>query len=123
MLAYGVCCKTTAQTAPCNSMWSGGSSLVSPDKGELFMRPGFGQFNLATAEFLQFAAQFGATDVLLNTPILPGANRWELVDLVKLRVAVEQYQLKLTALENVPHYFYDHIMLNGPRRDEQIENM
>ena len=87
------------------------------------MRPGFGQFNVATTEYLQFAAQFGATDVLLNTPLLPGAQRWELVDLVKLRVAVEQYQLKLTALENVPPYFYDHIMLNGPRRDEQIENM
>jgi mannonate dehydratase len=87
------------------------------------MRPGFGQFNVATTEYLQFAAQFGATDVLLNTPVLPGAQRWELVDLVKLRVAVEQYKLKLTALENVPPYFYDHIMLNGPRRDEQIENM
>ena len=36
---------------------------------------------------------------------------------------VEQYGLKLTALENVPTAFYDHIMLNGPRRDEQIENM
>ncbi len=87
------------------------------------MRPGFGQFNVATAEFLQFAAQYGATDVLLNTPVLPGDHRWELVDLVKLRVTVEQYQLKLTALENVPPNFYDHIMLNGPRRDEQIDNM
>ena len=38
------------------------------------MRPGFGQFNVATPEFLQFAAQFGATDVLLNTPLLPGAS-------------------------------------------------
>jgi hypothetical protein len=27
------------------------------------------------------------------------------------------------ALENVPTPFYDHIMLNGPRRDEQIDNM
>jgi mannonate dehydratase len=87
------------------------------------MRPGFGQFNVATDEYLQFAAQFGATDVLLNTPSLPGAQRWELFDLVKLRVKVEQYGLKLTALENVPTAFYDHIMLNGPRRDEQIENM
>ena len=49
------------------------------------MRPGFGQFNVATAEFLQYAAQFGATDVLLNTPLLPGGARWELHDLVKLR--------------------------------------
>jgi mannonate dehydratase len=87
------------------------------------MRPGFGQFNLAVPDFLQFAAQFGATDVLLNTPLLPGGERWELHDLVKLRLNVEQYGLKLTALENVPTAFYDHIMLNGPRRDEQIENM
>jgi mannonate dehydratase len=87
------------------------------------MRAGFGQFNVATPEYLQFAAQFGATDVLLNTPILPGADRWELVDLVKLRLSVEQWGLKLSALENVPPYFYDQIMLGGPRRDRQIENM
>jgi mannonate dehydratase len=87
------------------------------------MRPGFGQFNVATDEYLQFAAQYGATDVLLNTPLLPGARRWELADLVKLRLRVEQYGLKLAALENVPTAFYDQIMLNGPRRDEQIENM
>jgi mannonate dehydratase len=87
------------------------------------MRPGFGQFSLPTDEYLEFAAQFGASDVLLNTPQLPGAQRWELQDLVKLRLRVEQHGLKLTALENVPPHFYDHIMLNGPRRAQQIENM
>jgi mannonate dehydratase len=87
------------------------------------MRPGFGQFNVATPEYLQFAAQFGATDVLLNTPLLPGAERWELVDLVKLRSSVEQWGLRLGALENVPPHFYDQIMLGGPRRDQQVENM
>src|SRR6185503_17724609 len=59
------------------------------------MRPGFGQFNVATPEYLQFAAQFGATDVLFNTPLLPGGARWELYDLVKLRLSVEQWGLKL----------------------------
>ena len=88
------------------------------------MRSGFGQFRDATPEYLQFAAQFGATDVLLNTPNLPGVNgRWELSDLVKLRLAVEQWDLRLSALENVPTHFYDQIMLGGPRRDQQIENM
>lgn len=87
------------------------------------MRPGFGQFQHATPEYLQFAAQFGATDVLLNRPILPGGERWELHDLVKLRVTVEQHGLKLTAIENVPTQFYDHIMLGGPKRDQQVENM
>ena len=88
------------------------------------VRPGFGQFRTATPEYLRFAAQFGATDVLLNEADLPGnSGRWELHHLVKLRLIVEQHGLRLSALENVPMAFYDHIMLNGPRRDEQIDNM
>ena len=88
------------------------------------MRPGFGQFQVASEEYLLFAQQFGATDILLNTPLIPGdGGKWNLSDLVKLRLRVEQFGMKLTALENVPTNFYDHIMLNGPRRDEQIENM
>ncbi len=88
------------------------------------MRAGFGQFQVASEEYLLFAQQFGATDVQLNTPLIPGdGGKWQLQDLVKLRLRVEQFGLKLTALENIPTVFYDHIMLNGPRRDEQIENM
>ena len=88
------------------------------------MRPGFGQFKDAMPEYLRFCAQFGATDVLLNTPSLPSdGGRWELSDLVRLRLNVEQYGPKLSAIENVPISFYDHIMLGGPKRDEQIENM
>lgn len=88
------------------------------------MRPGFGQFQVASEEYLLFAQQFGATDILFNTPLIPGdGGKWQLQDLVKLRLRVEQFGMKLTALENVPTSFYDHIMLNGPRRDEQIENM
>ncbi len=88
------------------------------------MRPGFGQFRTATPEYLEFAAQFGATDILLNEPDLPGDNgRWELRDLVKLRLSIEQWGMKLSALENVPTSFYEDIMLGGPKRDEQIENM
>ena len=88
------------------------------------MRTGFGQFQVASEEYLLFAQQFGATDVQLNTPLIPGdGGKWQLQDLVKLRLRVEQFGLKLTALENIPTVFYDHIMLNGPRRDEQIENM
>ena len=42
---------------------------------------------------------------------------------MKLRISAEQFGLKFAAIENVPAHFYDHIMLGGPRRDEQIENM
>jgi D-mannonate dehydratase len=62
--------------------------------------------------------------VLFNAPRLPALNgTWALVDLVKLRPAVEQYGLKLSALETVSNSFFDHVILGGPRRDEQIENM
>jgi len=43
--------------------------------------------------------------------------------LIKLRIAVENYGLKLSAIENVPTDFYDHIMLGGPKKEAQIENM
>ncbi|MCX6425214.1 MAG: mannonate dehydratase [Actinobacteria bacterium] len=63
------------------------------------MRPGFGQFQVASEEYLQFAQQFGATDILFNTPLIPGdGGRWQLHDLVKLRLRVEQFGMKLSAL-------------------------
>ena len=89
------------------------------------MRPGFGQFNIANPEYLRFAAQYGVKDVLLNNPVLqeekPGV--WSKKELVKLRLSVESFGLQLSAIENVPTHFYDHIMLNGPNKDSQIENM
>jgi len=88
------------------------------------MRLGLGQFKDWTPEYLRFAKQFGATDILLNTPSLPSyGGYWPLHDIVKMRQAVENEGLKLSAIENVPTQFYDHIMLNGPKRDEQVENM
>ncbi len=88
------------------------------------MRAGFGQFDHPSRDFLIFCAQFGASDVLLNSANLPSEGGvWQLNDLVKLRLDVEQYGLRLSALENVPVAFYDQIILGGPKRDEQIENM
>ena len=41
------------------------------------MRAGFGQFQVASEEYLLFAQQFGATDVLFNTPLIPGdGGKW-----------------------------------------------
>ena len=90
------------------------------------MRAGFGLVRTATPEYLRFAAQFGATDISINlnrADLSSAGGRWELQELVKLRQSVEMFGLKLSALENVPTDFYDHIMLGGPKRDEQIENM
>ncbi len=89
------------------------------------MRPGFGQFNVATPEYLRFAAQYGVKDILLNNPSLqeekPGV--WSKKELLKLKLTIESYNLRLSAIENVPTHFYDQIMLNGPQKDQQMENM
>ncbi|MBL07026.1 MAG: mannonate dehydratase [Chloroflexi bacterium] len=89
------------------------------------MRPGFGQFNTANPEYLRFAAQYGVKDILLNNPILqeekPGV--WSKKELVRLKLSIESYNLQLSAIENVPTHFYDHIMLNGPNKNMQVENM
>jgi len=89
------------------------------------MRAGFGQFNSATPEYLRFASQYGVKDILFNNPILqeekPGV--WSKKELIKLKLTVESYGLQLSAIENVPTHFYDHIMLNGPNKNQQIDNM
>lgn len=93
------------------------------DLDSLPMRVGLGQFNEVTEERLQFIKQCGADDFLLNTPILPGDERWEFRDLLLLRTRAEDAGLRLMAIENVPVRFYDRIMLGLPGREEQLANM
>jgi mannonate dehydratase len=98
------------------------------------MRPGF-NMGVDTIEYnsygvsddsLAFAAQFGVKDLIVQSyvdGVVPGETKWEYEDIVELKNKVESFGLRINALENVPIRFYDHIMLNGPKRDEQIENM
>ena len=88
------------------------------------MRPGFGSNIIPTAESMKYAQQLGVVDIVPSTEHLPSINgTWALHDLVNLRRNVENYGMKVSALENVPIEFYDHFMLNGPRGDEQLDNM
>jgi len=97
---------------------------AQPGTSSASLRPGMGQGGGPTPEFLRMAAQLGAHEVIVNTPSLPARNgRWELPDLVNLRIGVENYGLKLAAIENTPINFRDHIVTGGPERDRQIENM
>jgi mannonate dehydratase len=86
------------------------------------MRVAVGQFAVPTHEILTFAKQMGCSGVLLNTPALPGAERWEYGDLWRLRRLVESYGLRLEALENTPVRFYEDAMLATENRDRAIEN-
>ncbi len=86
------------------------------------MRVAVGQFNELTDEKLRFAAQLGVGGVQMNTPLLPGDQRWEEGDLRRLVDRCAAHGLRLEAIENVPIHFYDQAMLGLPGRDEQIEH-
>lgn len=93
------------------------------DLNALPMRIALGQFRELTDEQMLFVKQCGCDDVLLNTPALPGAERWEYEDLAAWKERAEAAGLRLIALENVPVAFYDRIMLGLPGRERQLENM
>ncbi len=106
---------------PSGSTVAKGTSVY--DLEQLPMRVGLGQFNELTDEQIRFVKQCGCDDVLLNTPKLPGEERWEFEDLLALRERAEMGGLRLMALENVPIRFYDQIMVGLPGRARQLENM
>ena len=87
------------------------------------MRLGLGQFSEVTDDLMTFIRQLGVEDIVLNSARLPGDERWEFMDLLDLRTTVENAGLRIGSLENVPHQFYDKVMLGLPGREEQIENM
>jgi mannonate dehydratase len=108
------------------------------------IRVAFGQFRELTEEGLLFARQLGASGVTLNTPLFKGRSlygvdilinsgdatadrfesepRWDFLEIVQVRTMVEDYGLRLEAIENTPISFYDKAMLGLPERDEQIES-
>ena len=98
------------------------------------MRVALGQHASATRDYLTFAKQLGVSGVQFNmigkgidliphSDDLPGEKGyWELADLKRLKQRVDDYDLELEAIENVPRHFYIDAMLNGSRRAEQIAN-
>lgn len=102
---------------------------------ELPMRIGLGSFSQPTEERLRFIRQIGVEDILMNfyrTPLidtnhadqpLHGDGEWSFNELLTLRNRVEDFGLRLNAIENLPKEFYRDIMLGKPNRDRQIEKV
>jgi mannonate dehydratase len=82
-----------------------------------------GAVRFSNEKILRFAAQLGLEGVVINTPgDVPGEDRWEVADLVRVREHVETFGLRVEAVENTPIGFYRDVILAGPRSDEQLEN-
>ena len=87
------------------------------------MRIAIGLPRDVTDEHLIFAKQLGCDGVVLATPArLPGDERWEYEDLVRLREWVEGFGLRIESIQNTPHEFWMKVRLGEPGREEQIEN-
>ena len=87
------------------------------------MRIAIGLPRELTDEHLIFAKQLGCDGVVLATPErLPGDERWEYEDLVRLREWVEGYGLKIESIQNTPHEFWMKVRLGEPGREAQMEN-
>jgi len=109
------------------------------------MKLGLGLYrHLLTPENYRFARQAGATHIVAHlvnyfadSPRLPAASSttsswgvstgegaiWTLDELVSLRRAIEAEGLQLAAIENLdPAHWYD-ILLDGPRKAEQLEDI
>src|ERR1700730_8415886 len=69
------------------------------------------------------AKQMGCEEVVLATPAdLPGTERWEYADLVRLRERVASFGLKIGAIQNAPAVFTNEARRGLPGRDRQIDN-
>jgi mannonate dehydratase len=86
------------------------------------MRVAIGQVRQVSDERLKFARQAGVGSIHLNTP-LPGESRWEYGELVRLRRDVEQYGLRLEAIEGLPRRSYVGAMLESPERDRCLDDL
>lgn len=112
------------------------------------MKVGFGLYkHMLNSEHYSFARQAGATHIVAHltdyfykgdeqeTTDQPVGNAskgwgfaketgiWSYEILASLKQEVSEHGLKLEALENISPAFWHDILLNGPKRDEQIEDV
>jgi mannonate dehydratase len=86
------------------------------------MRIGIGQFSEMTDDMLRFAAQLGVSSIQMNSPHLPGDEKWEEADLRALVDKAASFGLSLEAIENVPLNFIYKAFAGLDGADRQIEN-
>jgi mannonate dehydratase len=82
---------------------------------------GFAMPNV-TDDNLRAAAQLGATHAFVNNADV-GDGYFEFDQLLRLRHRFEHLGLHLEGLENFPRAWWEHVLVAGPRRDEQIDNI
>lgn len=91
------------------------------------MKLGLGLYEV-TEDNLTFARQMGVTHIVAHLPgeeTFPSTREgfWSYEDLRRLRDFVTDHGLTLEAIENFPPRHWDQVLLDGPGRDAQMENL
>ncbi len=91
------------------------------------MKLGLGLYrNMFTQENFRFAKQAGATHIVAHMVGWPGDQvdpLWNYEEMLNLRKSINAEGLELAAIENFdPILWYD-VLLDGPRKVEQMENL
>jgi mannonate dehydratase len=76
-----------------------------------------------TEENLRFAKQLGVTHIVVHGPRLGESGTLEFDQLLRLRKFIESQGLEAVAIENLPHDHWEDVLLAGPRRDAQLDNI
>ena len=93
------------------------------------MKMGLGFYpRIYTEDTLSFAKQIGVSHIMIHIPnpeMLPSSKYgyWSEEDLKGLVKQVESHGLKLEAIENFQPVHWSHILTDGPRKKEQMENI
>jgi mannonate dehydratase len=87
------------------------------------MRVAVGQHPGNDKDYLDFGLQLGCVGASFQTPAIKGEVRWEEADVRAFLAPVHAAGVRVESFENVPHHFYDKLMLGLSGRDEQLENM
>ena len=74
-------------------------------------------------DILRYAAQLGVTHVILHGPRLGDNGYHELSALEEVRSKIESFGLTWEGIENLPPDHWEHILLAGERREEQMDNV
>ncbi|SVD35507.1 uncharacterized protein METZ01_LOCUS388361, partial [marine metagenome] len=96
------------------------------------MKIGLGLYpHLLTEESYRFACQAGVTHVVAHLPGfarrdgrgLPAEKMWTADELAELKEEMNSHGLEFAAIENFDvEHWYD-VLIDGPRRDEQMEGL
>ena len=74
-------------------------------------------------EHLDFFRQFGCESIITWVPLPAGDGIWHVEDLARVKDMINSRGMEWAAIENIHPAHWDHIVLDEPGKEEQMENL